>query len=257
MSRLSLISVGAALCIAASMASAQTVVAGQVVHRARRVPLPNVAVELLGVRDTVLASSTTSADGTFTLAAPAGGTYRVRLIAPGARPHVSDSLVVTEGEYAAREFPVDPEPETRPYFEFQVDRPVVPVRGSAIPHYPDALRSQLVSGCVLAQFVVDTAGQVDTATFKVLKMSHLEFAKAVRDVLPAMRFSPAELRGRKVKQLVQQPFNFSIEVQRRVVEVQRVEASPAGGPPRPAPPPMTFPPKPPPPPPAICGNIQR
>ena len=52
MSRLSLISVGAALCIAASMASAQTVVAGQVVHRARRVPLPNVAVELLGIRDT-------------------------------------------------------------------------------------------------------------------------------------------------------------------------------------------------------------
>jgi hypothetical protein len=245
----------AACCLTASVAPAQTVVAGQVVHRAKHVPLPNVAVELLGARDTVVATATTATDGTFALGAPAGGTYRVRLTALGAEAHVSDSLSVTEGEYAAREFPIDPEP--RPYFEFQVDRGVIPLR-SPMPRYPESLRSKLASGCVLAQFVVDTTGRADTSTFRVLKMSHLEFAHAVRDALPAMRFTPAELQGRKVRQLVQEPFDFSIEAERRVVyETRRVEISQAGGAPPMPQPTMTMPPAPLPPPPAICGTGAR
>jgi TonB family protein len=246
-----------ALCLTAPVGNAQTVVAGQVVHRAKRGPLPNVAVELLGARDTVLATATTAVDGTFTLAAPAGGTYRVRLTAPGAEAHVSDSLSVTDGEYAAREFPIDPEP--RPYFEFQVDRAVIPVR-SPLPRYPDELRSKGISGCVLVQFVVDTTGRADTTTFKVLRMSHLGFAQAARAALPGLRYTPAELQGRKVRQLVQQPFDFSIEASRRtlIAETRRVDMGPAGGPPPPPPTPtMTMPPPPLPPPPAMCGSGAR
>jgi protein TonB len=37
------------------------------------------------------------------------------------------------------------------------------------------------------------------------------FEQAVRSALPNMRFLPAEIGGRKVKQLVQQPFVFALQ----------------------------------------------
>jgi protein TonB len=48
------------------------------------------------------------------------------------------------------------------------------------------------------------------STFKVLKSNHDLFTNAVKQSLPAMKFSPAEVGGKKVKQLVQMPFQFSL-----------------------------------------------
>jgi periplasmic protein TonB len=96
------------------------------------------------------------------------------------------------------------------YFEFQVEKPVVAAPGSGQPSYPDMLRSAGVEGEVLAQFIVDTTGRAEPGSFKVLKTSHELFAQAVKNALPRMRFLPAEIGGRKVKQLVQQPFNFAL-----------------------------------------------
>ena len=64
---------------------------------------------------------------------------------------------------------------------------------------------------MLAQFVVDTTGRVEVATFKVIRKSHDLFEAAVRSALPQMRFLAAEVGGRKVKQLVQQPFVFALQ----------------------------------------------
>jgi TonB family protein len=94
------------------------------------------------------------------------------------------------------------------YFEFQVEKPVLPLAGNPSPTYPRALEGAHMDGEVLAQFVVDTAGHVDVRTFKVLKSSHDLFTTAVKDVLPALRFSPAQVGGRNVTQLVQMPFAF-------------------------------------------------
>jgi protein TonB len=96
------------------------------------------------------------------------------------------------------------------YFEFQVEKQVAPAPGNAAPRYPDMLRSANVEGEVLVQFVVDTTGRVEMPSFKVLKSSHDLFTNAVRQALSTMRFYPAEIGGRKVKQLVQQPFNFTL-----------------------------------------------
>jgi len=96
------------------------------------------------------------------------------------------------------------------YFEFQVEKQVAPAPGNPSPRYPDMLRSANVEGEVLVQFVVDTSGRVEMPTFKVLKSSHDLFTNAVRQALSTMRFYPAEIGGRKVKQLVQQPFNFTL-----------------------------------------------
>jgi periplasmic protein TonB len=99
----------------------------------------------------------------------------------------------------------------QPYFEFQVEKPAAQIPGGPQPRYPDILRSGGVEGEVLAQFVVDTTGRADMSSFKVLKSSHDLFTAAVRNVLPQMRFIAAEVGGRKVKQLVQQPFVFNLQ----------------------------------------------
>jgi len=98
----------------------------------------------------------------------------------------------------------------QPYFEFQVEKPVVPAPGSTQPRYPDMLRQAGVEGEVLAQFVVDTTGKAEPGSLKILKSSHDMFVQSVKNALPQMKFIPAEVGGRKVKQLVQQPFTFSI-----------------------------------------------
>jgi protein TonB len=96
------------------------------------------------------------------------------------------------------------------YFDFQVEKPVAPVPGSGTPSYPDILRSSSVEGQVLAQFTVDTTGRVEIPSFTVISSTHDLFTAAVRNALPRMRFLPAEIGGRKVKQRVQQPFVFNL-----------------------------------------------
>lgn len=97
------------------------------------------------------------------------------------------------------------------FFDFQVEKPVAPVPGTGSPRYPDILRSSSIEGEVLAQFVVDTTGRVEVSTFKVIRTSHELFSASVRQALPQMRFLAAEVGGRKVKQLVQQPFVFALQ----------------------------------------------
>jgi TonB family protein len=96
------------------------------------------------------------------------------------------------------------------YFEFQVEKSATPMPGNRGPRYPDMLRSAHVEGEVLAQFVLRADGTPDMSTFKVLKSNHDLFTNAVKQSLPAMKFSPAEVGGKKVKQLVQMPFQFSL-----------------------------------------------
>jgi periplasmic protein TonB len=100
--------------------------------------------------------------------------------------------------------------DNQTYFEFQVEKQVSPLPGNPAPRYPDMLRSANVEGEVLAQFVVDTTGKADMREFKVLKSTHDLFTNAVKAALPNMKFYPAEVGGKKVKQLVQMPFQFSL-----------------------------------------------
>lgn len=101
-------------------------------------------------------------------------------------------------------------PDGHVYLDFQTEKPVVQAANSAAPAYPDILRQAGVEGEALVSFVVDTSGRVDQATFKVIRTTHDLFVAAVKNVLPRMRFIPAELGDRKVRQLVQQPFSFAI-----------------------------------------------
>jgi TonB family protein len=96
------------------------------------------------------------------------------------------------------------------YFEFQVETPVKQIANGVAPRYPDVMRTSRTNGDVLAQFVVDTSGRALPETLHILKSTDDLFSQAVRAALPEMRFVPATLGGKPVRQLVQMPFNFSV-----------------------------------------------
>lgn len=96
------------------------------------------------------------------------------------------------------------------FFEFQVTRQVQPLPGNRGPIYPAELRAAGVEGEVIAQFVVDTTGRAEMASFKVLKSNHEQFTASVREALAGMRFTTADVNGRKVRQLAQVPFVFGL-----------------------------------------------
>ena len=96
------------------------------------------------------------------------------------------------------------------FFEFQVEHPARRLSDGVTLRYPDVLRASGADGQVLAQFVVDTSGHPLPETFKVLRTTNDLFSQSVKDALPDMRFSPATVAGKPVRQLVQAPFNFTI-----------------------------------------------
>jgi protein TonB len=101
--------------------------------------------------------------------------------------------------------------ENNTYYDFQVEKPVMQAPGSAVPAYPDILRQAGIEGDVLVTFVVDTTGRAEAGSLKILRSTNDLFTKSVQSALPRMRFIPAEVGGKKVKQLVQQPFTFTIQ----------------------------------------------
>lgn len=81
---------------------------------------------------------------------------------------------------------------------------------SAAPAYPAALLALGVEGYAQVQYVVDSTGLADPSTLTVVKATRVEFAVAVREALPLMHFTPAKMGARRVRQLVEQQFNFRI-----------------------------------------------
>ena len=84
------------------------------------------------------------------------------------------------------------------------------LRSAVRPTYPEQLRLAGIGGRVVVRFVVDTLGLVEHESVVVREASHARFENAVRDVLPRMRFTPAQLDGRPVRMLVEMPFEFAI-----------------------------------------------
>ncbi len=117
-------------------------------------------------------------------------------------------------------------PAGKPYFEYQVEKAVRQVPGTGNLRYPDMLRTADVQGEVHAQFVVDENGVVEPGSYKALKSDHQLFSNAVEMALPNMRFAAAEIGDKKVRQLVQQPFTFSLS-RNPVAPVSPSVASPA------------------------------
>jgi hypothetical protein len=92
----------------------------------------------------------------------------------------------------------------------EVDSGVARFPDSAAPSYPPDLLQMGVEGVVRTRYVVDSTGVADTTSLTILFSTHPGFTAAVRAALPQMRFRPASLAGRHVRQLVEQEFSFKI-----------------------------------------------
>jgi protein TonB len=101
-------------------------------------------------------------------------------------------------------------PYGSPFRADQVDRQVGLIPGVRPPTYPEALRSAGIEGKVLVEFVVDERGQPVQGSIRVVQSDNDLFADAVRVALGRLRFTPAEVGGKKVSQLVQMPFVFTL-----------------------------------------------
>jgi protein TonB len=98
---------------------------------------------------------------------------------------------------------------TSPFRADQVEKQVQLVPGAA-PRYPEVLRSSGIEGQVVALFVVDEHGRAEDGSVTFSRSDNRLFEDAVRVALRRMRFIPAEVDGKKVRQLVQMPFVFTI-----------------------------------------------
>lgn len=98
------------------------------------------------------------------------------------------------------------------YTPDQVD---IPARADSLsrpqPLYPETLLLTGVMGQVLAEFVVDTLGHVELDTFGVIASTNPKFTQAVQRAIPEWAYAPAMLGGKRVRQLVQQPFTFVVD----------------------------------------------
>jgi protein TonB len=91
-----------------------------------------------------------------------------------------------------------------------VDSAVTRHPWSAAPSYPAEMLKKKLEGTVFVRYVVDTSGFADAGSFEVLRSTNDEFTAAVRSALPDMRFNPARIGRRRVRQLVEQEFSFKI-----------------------------------------------
>ncbi len=95
------------------------------------------------------------------------------------------------------------------FLEAQLDDPVQPI-SIPTPRYPPVLQSAGIAGSVDLQYVVDTTGHAEPASFKVLKTTHPAFAGPAKEAISKGVFKPAKFKGQAVRQLVQQRISFKV-----------------------------------------------
>ncbi|MEO6778746.1 MAG: M56 family metallopeptidase [Gemmatimonadaceae bacterium] len=96
------------------------------------------------------------------------------------------------------------------YFEYQVDTPARMLPDSPVPPFPVGTGAE-----VQAMFVVDISGTVVPSSIKITRSTSEAATQAVVSVLPRMRFAPAMIGHKRVRQLVQQPFTFALRAEKR------------------------------------------
>lgn len=203
---LRVLALSALLLPASGTARAQTI-GGRVIDAASRLPTRLLTVEVLGDSDRIVTTARTDTTGVFYAQMPTGGAFRLRFALDSLTTFDTDTIRVQNDEFVQREFIVR---LPRVLSEREVEKHAKLKARSSMPRYPKEMMQQGVEGEVLAQFVVDSAGLVRLETFRALRSPGPEFTQAVREWLPSARFYPAEVGGRHVAQMVQQPFTFSL-----------------------------------------------
>jgi protein TonB len=200
-----------------SLAAHAVIIAAWVVATlpAANVPTDSIAnrVVFLPPPDRVPTAQSSAPGVRYIQLAPEGpGTGMGARMMGDARPVTADQTVGNKArDSVSAPAEVAPEPTQDSVFSIlDVDTAVVRTANSAAPAYPLKLLTAHITGSVAAQYIVDTTGFADTASFVVIKATNPEFVVAVKEALPYMRFQPAKIGPMKVRQLVEQQFSFHI-----------------------------------------------
>jgi TonB family protein len=172
----------------------------------------------------VAATVTDSVLGAFYVDAPRAGRYRVVLFAPTGGSFLSPAVVVDSGGTDERTYSV---PELSDafqgeYFPADVTKQAAIALGSAGPRYPIGMQEMRVRGSVGVAFVVDSKGEPVVSSLQVVVTTDDAFTQAVREALPRMRFTAAEVNGQKVGQVMQLTFGFGFPGDQIVGDVTTV-----------------------------------
>jgi protein TonB len=152
-------------------------------------------IEFVGLGSGPIAASTPTTS-------PRGDSQQPTPVAAAAASEASGQVTKVEEESTTD--------SARPLTEIEVDSAAALDPTAEGPVYPALMLKLHIEGLVLARFVVDTLGHADLNTFRVLQETDPEFVVAVRKALPKMKYRPAVLAGKRVPQLVEQPFTFRI-----------------------------------------------
>lgn len=205
-----LLSLASLTALSTRPAAAQAV-GGRLVDRTTRGVVEGAAVKLTDTANVVIVQTVSDTSGEFLLNLERPGKYRLYFLADTVVLGASELIDLGAADFYQRIYLVDVRREEPVYFEFQVVKRVAPRPGNRAPRYPPDLRDRNIEGEVLIQFVVDTTGQPEPRTVRVLRSTDLEFTREVTQALLLMKFFPAELRdGKRVRQLVQMPFRFTL-----------------------------------------------
>ena len=192
-----------ALAVAANPALARQLAAIQSVRPSpATIAVPMAAARLQGTQAATSAQGVQPAKVTHSAAPPQG-------VQPAKAPAKSDTGKAAKPATPMKEFTLDQQARLRPDF--------------VQPAYPQILTEAGITGSVHLMIVVDTTGLVDESSLKVIRASHQLFLNAVRPTLSGLRFFPAKVGNRPVRQLVQIIYIFKFDQRPSADSVPRVK----------------------------------
>ena len=149
--------------------------------------------------------------GLFAIAAPGRGIYQLRFESPMTAPVLGPVDTLTDSSYVERVYELPfiwTESAARAAAATQQGelRPIV----SPAPHYPEKLRDARIEGEVVAEFVIDTAGAVDSTSIRIVRAAAPEFGAAVTTALGKSIFRPPVDHGVAVCERWLQLFTFQV-----------------------------------------------
>lgn len=99
----------------------------------------------------------------------------------------------------------------RIYRVLEVDDEAERDPASGAPIYPEALQRRGVEGWVVVKFIIDTTGAVEPNSFRVVSSTSSDFTRAVVEAAPTLRYRPAIVKGRPVRQETELTFRFRVQ----------------------------------------------
>jgi TonB family protein len=121
-----------------------------------------------------------------------------------------ESSAESEARASANVLGSDARPD-RVYRVLEVDDEAERDPDTGAPIYPEALQRRGIEGWVVTRFVIDTNGVVLPASLRIVSSTSSDFTRAVVEAMPTLRYRPALVNGRAVKQEAELTFRFRVE----------------------------------------------